>query len=163
MNTQEWKEKVEGVRKDQEVEFKITITNTGTEMIDELRVVDVLPANLTLTSDASSWKVLNFAPGASYTLTLTAKANVINITEGTSKCVDNIAQIKIDGKVKAEDDAVVCIKAPGDVHGDVKKLPDTGTSTLEQINHYFGLIAVFLLLGAIFYNTQLILVESNRR
>ena len=161
VDTQTWKEKVTGVREDQQVEFKITIKNTGDTMIEELKVVDILPENLTLASDANSWVVTSFAPGAEYTLTITATANVKNIAQDDSQCVVNTAQIKIDGDTKASDNATVCIKNPGEVLGDIEELPDTGL--FDEVNPLIGWIVVSTLFGFILLNLSYILQEKYRQ
>ncbi|MCA9391999.1 DUF11 domain-containing protein [candidate division WWE3 bacterium] len=142
------------------VEFRIKIKNLGDYTLNNVKVGDVLPEHLELTSEASAWTINNLAPQDEVTLTLTAAVNADGLKAGTTTTVVNTASATYGNAYKNSDSAKVNIKTPkGQVLGDVDQLPDTGLFS----NMIVGVILVGLLLAAIFYNAGTILNLKYKR
>lgn len=137
-----------------EVEFKISVTNTGEATLNEVKLIDILPSNL-VTTGASEFILNDFKPGQVREFTLLATTNTNGMAEGESKCVVNVANIVYQSEKKASDTAQVCVKK-GSVLA--TKLPATASST----NTTVALFIIAILSGAVIFNSTHI-VEKSRR
>jgi uncharacterized repeat protein (TIGR01451 family) len=117
-----------------EVQFRITITNTSNVTIDRVEVQDFLPSFLQFDSGSQGFAITNMAPGQSYTTDPVIKARVKSedqLVAGTF-CENNIARAYFENQTY-EDTAQVCYQK-GEVKGEVitkgglgfKQLPPTG-------------------------------------
>ncbi len=156
-----WSEKVKGVKSNGLVEFKITVKNTGNTTVDELKLHDILPENLVLTSEYKDWTITNLAPNEEISVTLEAKANTTGIETGQTKCVKNTVELSYEDKIRNSDDAEVCIDA-GSVLGEIDELPDTAGASIFN-NKVFGSFVILLLLGLILANSTNVLERLYKK
>lgn len=131
-----------------DVEFKIVVKNTGDTTVNDVRLIDILPTNLTV-KGATEFTITSFAPMQERIFTVVATSNVVNLANGETKCVVNVANLLYRGEKSASDTAQVCVKK-GDVLA--TKLPATGISESATV----GMFIVTILSGAIIVNSTLI-------
>lgn len=130
----EWQNEITEVKNGHEVEFRIIVTNTGEIEVDDLKVTDTLPSNLTLTEGTLSWEIDDFTPREEQTFTFTAKANTEGMADNQVKCVVNEVHVKYQEQTEASDTATVCIEK-GEVLGEeIKELPPTAVGFYEVIS-----------------------------
>lgn len=141
----DWSDEVSGIKAGQEVQFEVTVLNTGEAKISDLKVIDVLPSNLTRTSDLDNWVIDNFEPGDVRKFWVKATANYDGIAVNQEKCVVNVVNLVYKGTKEASDTASVCIKNEGKVLSAQTPLPMTGSVQMTVL----GVSIVALLVGLI--------------
>ena len=139
---------------DSKVEFSVTVKNTGDTTVSNVKLIDVLPANLTSTN-STDYTINDFAPNQERTFMVTATANVKGLAEGQTNCVVNVANVVFNNETKASDTASVCIK-----NGQVlaTKLPNTGIAN----NGTIGLFVIAILSGFIIVNSTIIAEKARK-
>ena len=114
--------RVEDVKKGEEVEFRITVRNTGDTELRDLKVTDLLPSEL-VSSDVLDFTIATLKVNESKEFFVTATVKDNEFGEGLAgKCVINRATLKFDDK-ELSDTAVVCW---GNGVLGATKLPETG-------------------------------------
>lgn len=142
----EWQNEITEVKSAHEVEFRIIVTNTGEVTVDDLKVTDTLPANLTLSEGQLSWEIDDFAPREEQTFTFTAKANTDGMEDNQEKCVANEVHLQYKEQTEASDTAIVCI-----VKGEVlAELPPTAVGLYEVIS--FMIMAIGMIITGLGLN-----------
>ena len=142
----EWKNEITEVKSAHEVEFRIIVTNTGEVTVDDLKVTDTLPSNLTLTNGQLSWEIDGFSPREEQIFTFTAKANTDGMKDNQEKCVVNEVHVQYKDVTEASNTAIICIEK-GEVLGEeVSELPPTAIGLYEVLS--FMVIAIgFIITG----------------
>lgn len=116
----------------QEVEFRLTIKNTGDKTLNHLDVKDIFPSYIDFISGPGSWdsntRTLSFDfedldPGESRDFGLRGKVVVENDLPEGRTCVTNKGQVWANGEYD-EDTAGICIERK------VEVLPPTGAGTV---------------------------------
>lgn len=134
---------VNNVKKGDNLEFRITVKNTGDTALNNVAVTDNMPDGLN-SSDKLNFTIDQLNPGDSKSFLIVAQVNdsqFVNIKSG--KCFVNSATMKV-GDNSQKDTAAVCIG--GAVLGAVK-LPETGaadTAILSLVGVVIGAIGVTL-------------------
>ena len=137
----EWEDKVTGVEKNDTVEFKIIVENTGDVTTDNMEMKDYLPDELVKLVGNLTEEWENFDNGEDNAKTFIVKVKVDEkefARENFEKCVVNKAVVKFDDDEEASDTATVCY---GDL--ELTELPKTGPETA-----IFLTIAGIALIGA---------------
>lgn len=116
-------DKVTGVKKNETVEFRITVKNVGETEVDNMKMKDKLPSELERAGGdglTESWG--NFAPGETKTFKIRATIKGSEFDrENFDKCVVNKAELYFGDKFEGADTATVCFGK-----GEVTELPSTG-------------------------------------
>ena len=132
----EWKDKVTGVKKDEVVEFRIKIENTGEISVDNMEMKDFLPDELTKISGDLTEGWDDFEPGEEKEFKIKVVVDPKEFDkENFEKCVVNKAVVKFDGDEEGSDTATVCY---GDL--EVTELPKTGPESTLILTVLGGLL-----------------------
>ena len=134
------------------VEFKLVVKNTGEAKVSDVKVSDLLPANLTLAQGSIDWTINDFEPGSERVFSFVAKTNSNGIADNQEKCVANVGNVAYKGHQEASDTAVVCI-TKGKILSSITNLPETAFSAPQVI----GIAVVMVLLGLLVHNISLII------
>lgn len=122
-----WKDKVTDVEEGDVVEFKIKVKNDGEVDVDNMKMSDKLPKEMTrLGGDGLTEYWDDFEAGETKKFYIYAKVDDDEFDrENFEKCVVNKAEVEYDGDEEASDTATVC-------YGDSKpsELPKTGGSSM---------------------------------
>lgn len=130
----EWQNEITEVKSAHEVEFRIIVTNTGEIEVDDLKVTDTLPANLTLSEGQLFWEIDDFAPREEETFTFTAKANTDGMEDNQEKCVVNEVHVQYKDETEASDTAIVCIVKGEVLAEEISELPPTAVGFYEVMS-----------------------------
>lgn len=124
----------------QNVLFKIVITNTGTQNIPTLTVVDTLPQFLTFVSGPGTYNsnnntltfvINNLNAGQSQTINITAKVTTLNNLPAGETCVVNQAVATDSNGMSNNATSQLCIQTPTVLPVvKAKVTPPTGPETL---------------------------------
>ncbi len=122
----EWKDKVIGVEKDDVIEFRIKIENTGEVSVDNMEMKDFLPDELVKVSGNLTEEWDDFGAGDSREFKIKAAVKSSEFDkENFEKCVVNKAVVKFDGDEEGSDTATVCY---GEL--EITELPKTGAGNV---------------------------------
>ncbi len=136
----EWQNEITEVKSAHEVEFRIKVINTGEVTVNDLKIIDTLPANLTLSEGQLTWEIDDFTPRQEQTFTFMAKANTNGMEDNQVKCVVNEVHLQYKDATEASDTAIVCIEK-GEV---LSELPPTAVGFYEVIS--FMVIAIGMII-----------------
>ena len=124
---------------EQEVEFRLTIKNTGDKTLNHLDVKDIFPSYIDFISGPGSWdsntRTLSFDfedldPGESRDFEIKGRVVDENDLPDGSVCVTNKGEVRAEGEYD-EDVASLCV-GKGEVKG-AEVLPPTGSGTVLLI------------------------------
>lgn len=134
-----WKDKVTDVEEGDVVEFKIKVKNDGEVDVDDMKMSDKLPGEMTrLGGDGLTEYWNDFEAGETKKFYIYAKVDDDEFDrENFEKCVVNKAEVEYDGDEEASDTATVC-------YGDSEptELPKTGGNSIVYGALGLGLMAV---------------------
>ena len=134
-----WKDKVTDVEEGDVVEFKIKVKNDGEVDVDDMKMTDKLPKEMTrLGGDGLTEYWDDFEAGDTKKFYIYAKVDDDEFDrKNFEKCVVNKAEVEYDGDEEASDTATVC-------YGDSEptELPKTGGNSLVYGALGLGLMAI---------------------
>lgn len=149
-----WTESV-NAKSGSRVEFQITVKNTGEGKLAQLRVIDVLPTQVSISEGEIDFIIDQLEVGAQVTRVIHGVVNDKDITDGQTKCVVNVVNVVYQGNQESSDTASVCVQRHSQV---LAELPQTALSQ----NQVVGLAIILMLLGLIFYNVSLMIDRPKK-
>ena len=137
---------------DQEIWFKVTVKNTGSDTLNDTELKDKFPNYVLFTSGNGSWndtdktltwKVDSLAPNESKSYEIKGKIIGSNSLPNDSGiyCINNYAEAKKDNKI-ASDTSYFCIN--NQVLG-MTTMPKTGSNLLLTISLLFSTFIIFFI------------------
>ena len=122
----EWNDKVTGVKKDEVVEFRIKIENTGEISVDNMEMKDFLPDELTKISGDLTEGWDDFEPGEEKEFKIKVVVDPKEFDkENFEKCVVNKVKVYRNKDFEGSDTATLCFGN----ETEIKELPKTGFDT----------------------------------
>ena len=136
-----WESKVTGVKKDQTVEFRIRVKNTGEVSANGLEMKDSLPDELNkIGGSGLTEKWDNFGEGTTKEFIIVTKIDnkEFDRSGDFEKCVVNKAKVYQKDNFQGADTATVCYGS-----GEIKELPKTAAGSTTALAIFGTVLIVF--------------------